>query len=123
MICIACGNPTGAGWHECGHCGIWGNGVPEEHGAPASEEGMPNVTPDSFTPHMDWSLGRMVSSRSERNRLYAEGGMNMKSVKEAFRDKDKPNINGKAVSYPGQTNHKSSAERGGVRTKTGQLVI
>ncbi len=123
MICIACDNPTKAGWHQCSHCGVWGNGVPEEHGAPASELGMPNFTPDSLTPHMDWSLGDVVTSRSERKRRYEERGMIMKSAKEVYRNKDKPNVKGKAVSYAGQKHHKSSAERGGVRTKSGQLVL
>tara|TARA_Y100000310_G_scaffold343676_1_gene452419 strand:- start:135 stop:506 length:372 start_codon:yes stop_codon:yes gene_type:complete len=123
MICIACDNPTEAGWHQCAHCGAWGNGVPEEHGAPPSEGGLPSVVGDELRPHMDWSLGEVVSSRSQRRRRYEESGMIMKSAKEVYRNKDKPNNTGRAVSYPGQKNHKSSAERGGVRTKTGQRVI
>ncbi len=123
MICFECGQTTSEGWHQCTHCGNWGNGIPEEHGAPVLEQGTPNVVADSFAPHMDWSLGKVVSSRSERKREYENAGMYMRSVKETYRDKDKPNVKGRAVSYAGQKNRKSYAEKGGVRTKAGQLVV
>jgi len=121
--CIECDSPHPKGWGKCNDCGTFGNGIPDECGPPFGGAGIANVIPDSFTPHMDWSLGMMVSSRSQRRRLYAENDMHMKSVKESFKDKDTPNVNGHVVSYAGQKFHKSSAERGGVRTKTGQLVI
>jgi hypothetical protein len=88
---------------------------------------IPNVIGDELRAgshgFYDQGLGAEVRSKSERRRIAEEKGLIMKSPAEEWRDKEKPNVKGRAIIYPGQTSHNSSAERGGVRTKAGQLVI
>jgi hypothetical protein len=67
----------------------------------------------------------MISSRSERRRVYRAKGLREKPVSEARRQGwyAFESMRGGAVSYPGQTDHRSSAERGGVRANDGREVI
>ena len=84
--------------------------------------GAPAVISDKVN-YFDYNIGQQVTSKSEQDRIYKDRGLNMQSRAERYRDKEKPNVKGRVVIYPGQKHHKSSVERGGVRTKAGQLVL
>ncbi len=84
---------------------------------------VPHLTRDKMHKHFDWSLGQEITSKSQRNRLDKKFGMHRVSVHDEYRDKDKPNVTGRVASYSGQKDHKSSAEKCGVRTADGRLVI
>ncbi len=110
-----------SGLHLCS-CG--GKHKAYEAGAPPKERGATSVIPDTLRSHFDWSVCRQIESRSQRNRIYADKGMNLNSIAEDNRNYgDGCWGRSRAVSYSGQRSHKSTAERGGVRTKTGQRVI
>ena len=72
---------------------------------------------------MDWSVGQTLSSKSERRRLYKQKGMIERSAAEVFREQGTYGTRNAAMSYDGQKDHTSTAERGSVRTKTGQRVV
>ena len=84
---------------------------------------VPFTRNDHMMPHMDWSLGKEINSKSQRDALDKQNGMIRVSPQEEYRNKEKPTVKGRAVTYGGQKHHTSSAERGGVRTKDGQRVI
>lgn len=116
------------GWKDfdAGICPVCGTPLVEyEAGAPPAEDGCPNVIPDNLTPHWDYAAGQMISSRSERKRVYEEKGLIAKSYAEHRRKYGgTTSLPGeKSYSFPGQKDHRSSAEIAGVRTKTGQRVI
>ena len=39
-------------------------------GAPEPEEGMPNVIGDKLAKHKDWAAGCVITSKSQRKRVY-----------------------------------------------------
>ena len=84
---------------------------------------VPQFTRDKQHKYFDYTCGAEITSRSQKRRIYEQQGLVEVSAKDEYRDKEKPNTKGRAVTYGGQKNHKSTAERGGVRTKTGQQVI
>jgi len=85
--------------------------------------GVPNVSGDKLHKHMDWSLGQEITSKSQRKRLDEQLGIERVSVHDEYRNKEKPRVKGRSVSYAGQKDHTSSAERGGVRTADGRQVL
>ena len=91
--------------------------------APTQAGDAPFVVGDRLTPHMDWAAGQVINSRSQERRVYEQKGLRKKSVAEHYRQHggDKPNMGG--ISYAGQSDHRSSAEKRGVFTKTGQRVV
>ncbi len=91
-------------------------------GAP-KEAGLGDVVGDFMHKHYDWSAGCWITSRSQRNRVYAEKGLNVKSAAEFRKQHDLPDHGKRFMSYRGQKDHRSSAEVEGVRTKTGQRVL
>jgi len=89
-----------------------------------SNMGLAQVVPDRMAKHYDYAVGAMIDSRSQKKRVYKENDMIMVSAKEEYRNKDKPRQTGFAISYPGQTSRRSSAETAdGARTKTGQRIV
>ncbi|HUU82287.1 MAG TPA: hypothetical protein VM243_02175 [Phycisphaerae bacterium] len=75
--------------------------------------GFPNVVKDHMAPHMDYAVGRVISSRSERNKVYDAMGVVPKSYTE-FRRQHPTNTSthhNMAVSYPGQKRRRSTAEK------------
>ncbi len=110
------------GVNPCPHC--HGRHEAYEVGAPPMREGCGTTIGDELRPYFDWSAGCKISSKSERRRIYAEKGMQEKSLAEHYRNNPTPGPKpGRAVSYAGQGNHKSTAERHAVVTKTGKRVI
>lgn len=105
--------------HPCPHCGKAHETY--QCGAP-KEAGQGSVVPDFMHKHYDWAAGCEITSRSQRNRVYAEKGLNVKSAREFRKQHNLPDHKHRFMSYPGQKDHRSSAETGGVRTKTGQKV-
>lgn len=89
----------------------------------SSDFPVPFTRNDHMKPHMDWSLGTTINSKSQRDALDKQNGMIRVSPQEEYRNKEKPTVRGRAVTYGGQKTHRSSAERGGVRSKDGQLII
>lgn len=73
---------------------------------------------------MDYSIGKIPTSKSQRKKDYEAAGMFMVSGDEMIRRNGRPMAKpGVAMSYAGQKRHKSTAERGGpVRTATGQEI-
>lgn len=110
MLCLDCGET-----HIPYKCGI----DPAETAPGAA----PTVIGDRLTPHMDWAAGQVINSRSQERRVYEQKGLRKKSVAEHYRQHggEKPNMGG--ISYAGQSDHRSSAEKRGVFTKTGQRVV
>jgi len=140
-FCRNCGCPGGVEPHYCPHCRethprvSWKDYLqfqdeqvieekkPVKVIDKSSKIGIPFARKDKMKKHMDWSLGQEITSKSQRDKLDAEHGMIRVSPQEEYRNKDKPRVKGRAVTYAGQKEHTSSAERGGVRTKEGQLII
>ena len=110
-----------AGVHPCPFC----NGKHEtfQCGPPPQREGAPYVRGDRISKYFDWSCGCEIDSKTLRKRRYMEKGLVEKSEKEHRKQHNEPKYKPSVVSYAGQKNHKSSAERNWVRTKTGQRVI
>ena len=108
---------------QCAACGE--THTPYETGAPTDTSLGAAIIPDSLPEHMDWALGERIASRSERRRKYAAAGLRVKSASEHRRQHghDMNPLRTTAITYAGQKNHKSSAERGVVRTGTGQRVV
>lgn len=133
LHCFGCGAVGHARWAFCDACGGWYHFVDEETHLRLTGKGPPlsdnsgvtvcGVVPDKMHKHFDWAVGAEITSRSQKRRLYDDAGMIMVSAKDEWRDKDKPRQHGFVASYAGQKNHQSSADRGGVRTKTGQRVV
>ncbi len=111
------------GVQPCGSCG--GEHETYPTGVPDTSGGFPSVIGDRLLPHMDWAAGCEITSKSQRRRIYAAKGLSIKSADEHRRKHGGLEKRGKAGIYPGQTNFRSSAERGldEVRTKTGQRVV
>ena len=107
------------GRHECPFC-------PGQHETYQSgvekQEGFPNVIGDELAKHFDWAAGCEINSKTQRRRIYKEKGLVLKSFSEERRHRDIPKT-GTGYSYPGQKDHRSTAEKAVVRTKTGQRVI
>lgn len=82
---------------------------------------------DKLHPFFDYACGERITSKSQRRRIYKQKGLRLKSVAEHKRQyPDEFTVNThqkKGVSYRGQKHHKSAAEREGVRTGKGQLVL
>ena len=111
------------GRHYCAICG--GTHPTYQIGPPERQQGAPNVKGDRLPKHWDWSLGTFVDSKSQRDRLCAENGMHMKSIAEHKRQFPETfeGKKGTGVSYAGQKNRRSAAERDGVRTGDGRRVL
>ena len=86
-----------------------------------------SIITDEVRPFYDHACGAKITSKSQRRKLYAAQGLRLKSVAEHKRqypgEFENKTFNKKAVSYDGQKNHKSIAEREGVRTGDGQRVV
>ncbi len=137
LYCFGCGTIGPDRWGICNVCNGWYHFVDEDthlrligksppiiiHDSMGIGNVVPNVVPDKMHKHYDYAVGAEITSRSQKKRLYEENDLIMVSAKEEWRDKDKPRRTGFAASYAGQKNHQSSAERGGVRTVTGQKVV
>ena len=84
---------------------------------------VPQVARDKQHKYFDWSCGQEITSRSQKKRIYKDLDMIEVSAKDEYRDKEKPRVRGRAVTYGGQKDHRSSAETDGVRTADGRRVI
>jgi len=75
--------------------------------------GVPFVRNDHLQKHHDWALGKDITSKSERDKQYKKRGWEMESHEEHRRKYPGQGklTKGKVYGYPGQTNHKSAAER------------
>ncbi len=81
-----------------------------ETGVPRSIDGVPSIHCDTLPKHMDWAAGCEITSKSQRRRIYAEKGLHEKSYAEEKRQHGGMEHQ-RVVSYPGQKNHTSSAEK------------
>lgn len=111
----------GPGRHRCPLCGKMHTAY--QCGAPPKQRGGMNVIPE-IRPYFDFGAGVQITSRAQRRRAYRERGMNLNSTAEHKRHHGDGCWNpGRVISYPGQQNHTSAAEREGVRTKDGRRVV
>lgn len=104
------------GWREfeAGKCSMCGARVKAyQAGPPPRQKGCPNVVPDKLAKHMDYAAGVEITSRSQRNRVYEQMGLQQTSIAERRRKHgtNAPRKPGIAYSYGGQRRHKSTAER------------
>ena len=85
---------------------------PEECGV-EKRAGFPTVVRDKLAKHFDYGVGCEITSRSQRNAVYAAKGCVPKSFEEYRRQHptNAPSRKGQVVFYPGQKNRRSSAER------------
>ena len=75
-------------------------------------QGFPNVVKDHMTPHFDFAAGQVISSRTERNDVYAAKGLVPKSREEHVRQHgSKVATHKRATSFPGQKLRRSTAEQ------------
>lgn len=86
-----------------------------------------NVIGDKLHPFYDYACGERIDSKSQRKRIYKKKGLRLKSVAEHKRQypeefKNKT-FQKRLISYGGQKKYKSSAEREGVKTGTGQRIV
>ncbi len=98
---------------------------PRTENQPTRPQGLPNIIPDTLPKHYDWGAGRSFDSRSRRKKFYEAHGLRLKSAAEHRRQfpGNRAERPGRSITYGGQQDHRSSAERGGVRTKDGTRVI
>ena len=109
-------------WYQCscgcvdskpGRCWNCGGRFSDEYtGGASKEEGAPNFIGDELRPHMDWSLGHVVRSKSERRKEYEARGLNIQSAAEMRRNRptNAPKTN-RVINYPGMKCRRSSAEK------------
>ena len=106
--CGTCGFKDFGDSEPCAGCGsmTW---EPYEAGGKPSEKGAPTIHGDYINKYYDWNLGVHVNSRHDRDKAYAEAGLELKSVKE--HKNQHPNsfeaAKGTIISFPGQKNKKS----------------
>lgn len=149
IVCKKCGvpvfdetteDPDDFDLSECYHCGSKQGLIPQEERAVLSAAKYAklnppgNPLPEGFGINVigdeihgaahDWTTGQTYTSKCTRDKDYKAAGMNMYGADEFRRKRGSPMPKpGVGISYAGQKNHKSSAERGIVRTASGTRVI
>ncbi|RLF49990.1 MAG: hypothetical protein DRN20_00530 [Thermoplasmata archaeon] len=102
------------GTYRCPNCGKKVKAY--RCGLPPKTIGMPNVIDDTLPKRYDMELGTVITSRSQRDRVAKEKGLEIISVQE-WKDKhpEIEPVSKKAFSYKGQIDRRSTAERRHVR--------
>jgi len=84
-------------------------------GPPAKDESttpsIPYVANDHVAKHTDWALGEEINSKSDRKKKYKAAGLRFYSANEYRRRYGGVGKCGRAITYAGQTSHRSTAER------------
>jgi len=105
------------GEHDCAACG--GRHETYPTGCRILSAGPPAVIGDRLTPHMDWAAGCWINSRSQRRKIYAKKGLRLKSIAEDRRQHGGETLRSSAITFGGQKDCRSTAERGIGEVKTG----
>lgn len=72
----------------------------------------PNVVKDTLTEGFNWSAGRKFATRTEKNKWCKENDMRQMSLSEMRRKNNtEHHVHRKAITYGGQTCHRSSTEK------------